>query len=380
MSQTRLLSLMLFTAAAATLAQACGSSSAAPRPPAPPVVRVLTVQPEHVTLSSEWIATLDGYANAQVRPQVSGYLLKRDYQEGALVHRGQVLFEIDPRPFQTVLAQAQANQAQAQAQLGKTDRDLQRDRPLAAQHAIAQSQLDDDVQANLAAQAAVKSATAALETAQLNVGFTSVTSLITGVAAIATAQIGDLVTPQTLLTTVSQVDPIKAYFPISEQEYLRIASRINDMRGEKSPWQASAGLALVLADGTVYPNEGRFLAADREIDSKTDTIRMSAAFPNPQRVLRPGQTGQVRAQTSVRTDALLVPQRAVTELQGSYQIHVVGPDNKVVTRNVTPGARIGNRWIIDQGLAPGTRVVVEGAPAKDGTVVNPQPFTESTTR
>ena len=380
MSQSRVLSLMLFTMATAALSQGCGSSSAAPRPPAPPVVRVMTVQPERVALSSQWITTLDGYANAQVRPQVSGYLLKRDYQEGALVHQGQVLFEIDPRPFETVLAQAQANLAQAQAQLGKTDRDLQRDRPLAAQHAIAQSQLDDDVQANLAGQAAVKSASAALQTAQLNVGFTKVTSLITGVAAIATAQIGDLVTPQTLLTTVSQVDPIKAYFPISEQEYLRIASRINDMRGAKSPWQAGGGLTLVLADGTVYSHEGRFLAADREIDSKTDTIRMSAAFPNPERVLRPGQTGQVRARTSVKADALLVPQRAVTELQGSYQIHVVGPDNKVATRNVTPGARIGNRWIIDQGLTPGTRVVVEGAPAKDGTVVNPQPFTESTAR
>lgn len=381
MSQLRFLSLALFTLATAVVLQGCGSSSsAAPRPPAAPTVQVLTVQPEHVTLTTQWIATLDGYQNAQVRPQVSGYLLKRDYQEGTLVHQGQVLFEIDPRPFEAVLAQAQANLAQAEAQLGKTERDEQRDRPLATQHAIAQSQLDDDVQANLAAQAAVKSATAAVQTAQLNVGFTKVTSLLTGVAAIATAQIGDLVTPQTLLTTVSQVDPIKAYFPISEQEYLRIAPRINDLHGEKSPWQAGGGLTLVLADGTVYPRAGRFLAADREIDSKTDTIRMSAAFPNPDRVLRPGQTGQVRAQTSVNTEALLVPQRAVTELQGSYQIHVVGPDNKVSTRTVTPGARVGNRWVIDQGLTPGTRVVVEGAPAKDGTVVNPQPFTDSSTR
>lgn len=380
MSQLRPVSLVLLTSALAIGCQACGNTSAAPRPSAPPVVRVVTVQPERVALTSAWISTLDGYVNAQVRPQVSGYLLKRDYQEGALVRQGQVLFEIDSRPFEAVLAQARANLAQAEAQLGKTERDLQRDRPLAAQHAIAQSQLDDDVQSNLAAQAAVKSATASAETAELNVGFTRVTSLITGVAAIATAQIGDLVTPQTLLTTVSQVDPIKAYFPISEQEYLQIAPRINDGRGGRSPWAAGGGLSLVLADGTVYPHQGRFLAVDREIDPKTDTIRMSAAFPNPDRVLRPGQTGQVRADTSVKADALLVPQRAVAELQGSYQVRVVGPDNKIATRNVTPGQRVGSRWIIDQGLAPGSRVVVEGAPAKDGTVVNPQPFSDSQTQ
>lgn len=380
MSQLRPVSLVLLTSALAIGCQACGNTSAAPRPSAPPVVRVVTVQPERVALTSAWISTLDGYVNAQVRPQVSGYLLKRDYQEGALVRQGQVLFEIDSRPFEAVLAQARANLAQAEAQLGKTERDLQRDRPLAAQHAIAQSQLDDDVQSNLAAQAAVKSATASAETAELNVGFTRVTSLITGIAAIATAQIGDLVTPQTLLTTVSQVDPIKAYFPISEQEYLQIAPRINDVRGSRSPWAAGGGLSLMLADGTVYPHPGRFLAVDREIDPKTDTIRMSAAFPNPDRVLRPGQTGQVRADTSVKADALLVPQRAVAELQGSYQIRVVGPDNKIATRNVQPGQRVGSRWIIDQGLAPGSRVVVEGAPAKDGTVVNPQPFSDSQTQ
>lgn len=377
MSQFRPAALVLLTPALAVACQACRSTSAAARPSAPPVVRVITVQPERVALTSQWIATLDGYVNAQVRPQVSGYLLKRDYQEGARVRQGQVLFEIDPRPLEAVLAQARANLAQAQAQLGKTDRDLQRDRPLAAQHAIAQSQLDDDGQANLAAQAAVKSATAAVQNAELNAGFTRVTSLITGVAAIATAQIGDLVTPQTLLTTVSQVDPIKAYFPISEQEYLRIASRINQPHAGKSPWQSGAPLTLVLADGSRYPHPGRFLAADRQIDPKTDTIRMSAAFPNPDRVLRPGQTGQVRAETSVKTDALLVPQRAVTELQGSYQIRVVGPDNRIATRTVTPGTRVGNRWIIDQGLTPGTRVVVEGAAAKDGTLVAPEPFTDS---
>ncbi len=355
----------------------CRQTSAAPPPPPPPQVRVVTVTPERVALTSEWIATLDGYVNAQIRPQVSGYLVKRDYEEGAVVRKGEVLFEIDPRPLEAALAQARAQLGEAQAQLGKTERDLARDRPLAEQRAIAQSQLDNDVQANLAAQAAVKSAEAAVETAQLNAGFTKVTSLIDGVAAIATAQIGDLVGPATLLTTVSQVNPIKAYFPLSEQQYLQMSSRINgDHDGrESAPWRGGTNLTLVLADGSVYPRGGRFLAADREIDEKTGTIRISAIFPNPDRTLRPGQYGRVRAETSVRPDALLVPQRAVAELQGSFQIRVVDSHNVVTTKVVTPGPRIGSRWIIDSGLAPGARVVVEGAQTRDGTVVNPQPYT-----
>ncbi len=359
---------------------ACRSTKASPSAAPPPEVSVVTVQPERVALTSEWIATLDGYVNAQIRPQVSGYLLKRDYEEGALVRRGQVLFEIDPRPFAAVVAQARAQLAEAQAQLGKTERDLARDRPLAEQRAIAQSQLDNDIQANLAADAAVKSASAAVDTAQLNVGFTKVTSLINGVAAIATAQIGDLVGPTTLLTTVSQIDPIKAYFPLSEQEYLRMASRINAQggRGGKTPFLSGGGLTLVLADGTVFPHQGSFLAADREIDAKTGTIRISAAFPNPDRVLRPGQYGRVRAETTIKPDALLVPQRAVTELQGSYQVRIVGPDDKIATRTVTPGARLGTRWVIDRGLEPGQRVVVEGAPSRDGTLVKPRPFAVAT--
>jgi RND family efflux transporter MFP subunit len=358
---------------------ACKGSKASSPPPAPPDVSVITVAPERVAITSEWIATLDGYVNAQIRPQVSGYLLKRDYAEGAIVHKGQTLFELDRRPFEAALAQTKAQLAEAQAQLGKTERDLERDRPLAEQRAIAQSQLDNDVQANLAAQAAVKSATAAIETAQLNVGFTTVTSMIDGIAAIATAQIGDLVGPSTLLTTVSQIDPIKAYFPLSEQEYLRMAGLING-RGAKASMSGGAALTLVLADGSVYPRTGTFLAADREIDQKTGTIRISATFPNPDRTLRPGQFGRVRAQTSVRTDALLLPQRAVNELQGSFQVHVVGPDNTIRTQTVKVGDRVGGRWIIDDGLHAGDRVVVEGAPARDGTVVNPKPFTPTAER
>jgi RND family efflux transporter MFP subunit len=356
------------------LVAACKSSKASAPPPAPPAVSVITVNPERVALTSEWIATLDGYVNAQIRPQVSGYLVKRNYEEGAVVRKGQLLFEIDARPFEATLAQVRAQLGEAQAQLGKTERDLARDRPLAEQRAIPQSQLDNDVQANLAAQAAVKSAAAAVETAQLNVGFTKIVSLIDGVAAIATAQIGDLVGPTTLLTTVSQIDPIKAYFPLSEQDYLRIADRLNRRSGGRAPWEGGAGLTLILADNTVYPRAGEFRAADRQIDPKTGTIRISATFPNPDHVLRPGQYGRVRAETAVVNGALLVPQRAVTELQGAYQVRTVGTDNTVSTRVVKMGDRVGGRWIVTQGLEPGARVIVEGAATRDGATVAPRPF------
>jgi membrane fusion protein (multidrug efflux system) len=355
---------------------ACQTSHAAVpgAPPPPPDVSVITVLPERVALTSEWIATLDGYVNAQIHPQVSGYLVKRNYREGAPVHKGDVLFEIDARPLNAVLAQASSQEAQAEAQLAKSARDVERDTPLAAQQAIAQSQLDTEIQAYRAAQANVQSLQAAVDTAQLNVAFTKVTSLIDGVAAIATAQIGDLVGPSTLLTTVSQIDPIKAYFPLSEQDYLQVAGRINSGDAQ-TPWANGAALRLVLADDTVYPRTGSFLAADREIDAKSGTIRISATFPNPDRTLRPGQYGRIRADTRVWTNALVVPQRAISELQGSFQLRVVGSNNIVSTKTVKVGDRIGSRWIIAEGLQPGVRVVVEGARTADGTVVNPRPFT-----
>jgi RND family efflux transporter MFP subunit len=355
---------------------ACQTSQAGAPPPPAPEVSVITVAPERVALTSEWIATLDGYVNAQIHPQVSGYLVRRNYREGAAVHKGDVLFEIDARPLNAVLTQAAAQVAQAEAQLAKSAHDVERDTPLAAQQAIAQSQLDTEIQAYRAAEANVQSLKAAVETARLNVGFTKVTSLIDGVAAIATAQIGDLVGPATLLTTVSQVSPIKAYFAVSELDYLQMAGRING--GGKAPWGGGAALTLALADGSVYPRTGSFLAADREIDAKTGTIRLCATFPNPDAGLRPGQYGRVRAETHVRTDALLVPQRAVSELQGSFQLRVVEPDNKVFTRRVKVGDRIGSRWIIAEGLQPGARVVVEGARTTEGVVVNPRPFTAPT--
>lgn len=360
-------------ALATSLSAGC-RTNAAPAPPPPAQVSVLTVEPERVALTSEWIATLDGYVNAQIRPQVSGYLVKRNYEEGAVVRKGQVLFEIDPRPFEATLAQSQAQLGQAQAQLGKTERDLTRDRPLAEQHAIPQSQLDNDIQANLAAQAAVKSAEAAIQTAQLNVGFTKVTSLIDGVAAIATAQIGDLVGPSTLLTTVSQIDPIKAYFPLSEQQYLKMSS------GGPHALLARTKLTLTLADGSVYPRTGKLSAVDREIDPKTGTIRISALFANPTGTLRPGQYGRVRAETRAIDNALLVPQRAVTELQGTYQVRVVDQTNTAHVRQVTVGDRVGSRWIVDSGLQPGDRVIVEGSAVKEGDKVSPKPFVDAATR
>src|SRR5262245_50518894 len=324
----------------------CSGSTAAPAPPVPPEVSVTSVSPERVALTREWIATLDGFVNAQIRPQVSGYLIRRSFQEGAMVKKGQVLFEIDARPFAAVLDEARGRVAEAEAQLGKAQRDVARDRPLAEQRAIAQSQLDNDVQAELAASAALKSAQAAVSAAELNLGFTHVVSLVDGVAAIATAQIGDLVGPSTLLTTVSQIDPIKVYFPLSEQEYLQVADRINQPSGAKQLFSGEGGLTLILADGTVYPQRGRFLAADREIDTKTGTIRISAAFPNAGRTLRPGQFGRVRAETRTLPNAIVVPQRAVTELQGSSQVRVVGADNHVTTRTIKASQRVGSGWLI----------------------------------
>jgi RND family efflux transporter MFP subunit len=370
----------LIAAAALTVAAACRDphSAASAAAPAPPAVAVVTVKPERVEVTGEWLATLDGNVNAQIRPQVSGYLVKRNYREGALVRRGDVLFEIDRRSFESALSQARAHLAESRAQLAKADRDIARDRPLAEQRAIAQSQLDNDLSAHDAAQAAVESAQAAVDTAQLNLGFTHVTSLIDGVAAIATAQIGDLAGPTTLLTTVSQLDPIKAYFPLSEQEYLGIAGQLGQAGGPSRLWQASGGLTLVLADGSTHPKRGTVLAVDREVDPKMGTIRISALFPNPGNVLRPGQGARIRAQTSVRTDALLVPQRAVSELQSGYQLRVLTADNRVATRAVTLGHRVGSRWIVESGLHAGDQVIVEGPAIKDGSLVVPHPFTAPT--
>ncbi len=352
----------------------CGGKAAAPSAP-PPDVKVTAVVQRDVPIVSEWVATLDGYVNAQIQPQVTGYIVKQTYKEGSQVQNGAVLFEIDPRPFQALLDQAKAQLAEAQAQLGKTQLDVDRDTPLAKERAIAQSQLDNDIQANLAAKAAVQSSEAQVEQAQLNLGFTHVTSLFDGIAGIAQVQLGNLVNPSTVLTSVSQVNPIKAYFPISEQEYSRIAASINAPQGDLGSPKDAPPLDLVLADGTVYPSKGHVLYTDRQVDITTGTIRVVSAFPNPKNILRPGQFGRIRASTYTRTGALLVPQRAVVELQGSFQLAVVGSDNKVNVRMVKVGERVGTEWIIDSGVKKGDVVVVEGVQkVRDGSTVNPQPL------
>jgi RND family efflux transporter MFP subunit len=349
---------------------ACTRPEAAPAPPPPPVAVVDLVERD-VPLFSEWVATLDGYVNAQIRPEVTGYLVRRTYQEGAMVRKGQVLFEIDPRPFDAALRQSKAQLAQAEAQLARANRDVDRDTPLAVQKAIAQSQLDTDIQTQLANRAAVDAANAALQTAELNVEFTHVRSLVDGVAAIATAQIGDLVGPATLLTTVSQIQPIKAYFPVTEKEYLAMAARI---RRGKQPWEANPGPVLTLSDGATV-EKGAYLAADREVDQKTGTIRLAVTFPNPMGILRPGQYGRVRVVTGTERRSLVLPQRAITELQGQYHVRIVGGDNKVAVRAVTVGERVGDEWVVTSGLKAGDRVAVDGAQfLRDGTVVVPKSF------
>lgn len=325
----------------------------------PPAVTVVTVVERDVPINSDWVATLDGFTNAQIQPQVSGYLIKQNYREGSFVHKDDVLFQIDPRPFQAVLDQAKGQLAQANAQLGLAVINVNRDTPVAKLHAIAQSQLDNDVQAKLSAEAAVESAKATVEQAQLNLGFTDVKSLIDGIAGLAQTQVGSLVSTTTVLTTVSKVDPIKVYFPISEQEWLRIADKISgtvNLFSRENP----VPLTLTLANGNQYPQKGKIIFADRQVDSQTGTIRIVGAFPNRGNILRPGQFGRIQAITDNRKNALLIPQRAVTDLQGNYQVAVVGADDKVEIRKVTVGERVGELWIINDGLKAGERVITEG--------------------
>jgi RND family efflux transporter MFP subunit len=347
----------------------CGNKNVSAAAPPPPSVQVAEVVQRDVPVYHEWIATLDGYVNAIIQPQVSGYLIKQNYREGALVRKNDVLFKIDPRPFQAVLDQAKAQLAQAEAQLGKTQLDVQRDTPLAKEKAIAQSQLDNDIQANLAAKATVQADKAAIEQAEINLEFTNVRSLIDGVAGIATGQVGNLVGPQTVLTTVSELDPIKAYFVASEQQYLAFVQR-NPTAAAREKTERQLVLELILADGSTYPKKGNFFAADRHVDAQTGAIRLAGLFPNPDNVLRPGQYGRVRFVSYIRPGALLIPQKAVTELQGMYQVAVVGSDGKVSVRTVKVGELTGPMWIIEQGLKPGERVVVEGVQkVRDGMPV-----------
>jgi membrane fusion protein (multidrug efflux system) len=349
-----------------------------------PDVEVVEVLQKDVPIWKEWIGTLDGLWNAQIRPQVTGYLLRQTYKDGAFVKKDQLLFEIDPRTFQAAvdqykgqLANAEGLLASAQANQVKTQNDVNRYAPLAKEQAIPQQDLDTAIQVNLGAKAQVDAAKAQIEaakgqlaSAQLNLGFTRVLSLIDGIAGIAQGQLGDLVTPSTLLTTVSTVDPIKIYFPVSEREYLDYVKEHPDED------KRHLRLQLILANGLVYPHEGQTTLVDRQVDVKTGTLRVQGLFPNPGNVLRPGQYARVRTIIATRRGALLVPQKAVSELQGNYQVAVVGSDNKVQIRPVKVGEQVGTEWIIEQGLKPGERVVAEGVQkVRGGMTVNPKPLT-----
>ena len=349
----------------------CGKKPA--EAPPPPRVEVATVVQQDTPIYSEWVATLDGYVNAQIQARVSGYVIRQAYVEGSVVRKGDLLFEIDPRPFKAALDQAKGQLAKAQAELGRASNDVKRDTPLAGARAIARSQLDTEVQAKLAAQAIVRAAKADVEQARLNLEFTKVTSLVTGIAGIARVQIGNLVGPTSVLTSVSQVDPIKAYFTVSEQEFTEFHRRYPTEQSVEEA-RKRIPLELILGDGSVYERRGTIYFADREVNPATGAIRIAGVFPNPENLLRPGEFGRIRASARTRNGALLVPQRAVIELQGSHRVAVVGSDDKVTFRAVSVGERVANQWIITEGVKPGERVVVEGLlKVRDGAPVIVQP-------
>ncbi len=364
------------------------------KPPAagPPEVEVVEVTQKDVPITREWVATLNGFVNAEIRAQVSGYLVKQNYSNGAYVKKGTQLFQLDARPFKATLdqatgnlQQAKADLAKAEAQLGKTQLDVERYTPLVKQGAVSQQELDNATQANLgakaqvsAARAAIETATAAAENAQLNLGFTSILSPIDGVAGIATAQVGNLVGPQSQnpLTTVSTVNPILVNFTPSEQEYLSAMAFSKQKGLTEEQVLKSLDFTLQLADGSIFPQKGKFYALDRQVDLRTGSILLQVTFPNAANTLRPGGFGKISSVVKLLNGALLIPQRAVTDVQGSYLVAVVGNDNKVNIRRVKAGEKVGDMWIILEGLKPGERVVAEGTQkVREGIPVTTKPYT-----
>ena len=346
-----------------------------PAPP-PPVVEVMEVIQRDIPIQHEWVGTTDGMVNATIRAQVTGYLIRQNYKEGDLVKKGQVLFEIDPRPFQAALDQAKGALAQQEAQYENARANLARVRPLAEQNALSKKDLDDSIGTEQSALAAVTAAKAAVEKARLDLGFTKITSLIDGMAGLARAQVGDLIGPAQAgeLTTVSTINPIKVYFTISEQAYIDFMKQFSS-EAAFLEHARKLELELVLAEGSLYPYKGTIYAYDREVNVRTGTLRVAALFPNPADLLRPGQFVSVRVLLGTKKGALLVPQRAVTELQGSYQVAVLGTDNRIDIRTVKAGDLAGSFWIIDEGLKPGERIVVEGVQkVKQGIAVTAKPF------
>ena len=351
----------LTLAALAAISAGCSKKEAPP--PTPPTVEVAPVVQKDVAIYEEWIGTLDGNVNAEIRPQIEGYVLKQTYKEGFAVRSGETLFEIDPRQFQSNYDQAKGTLSQYQATLANAKTTVNRYRPLAAEKAISQQELDDAETKQRTAQANVESAQAALEKAKLDLGWTKIISPIDGIAGVAKSNVGDLVNRLSVMTTVSQVNPIKVYFSPSEQEYLSWVAKYGPV--EKTLIRAGKNLEegklqLILADGSTFPHHGKPFLVGREVDVKTGTIQLAGLFPNPGDVLRPGQYAKVRVAVDVVKGAILVPQRAVSELQGSYQVAVVGPDNKVAIKVVKTGTVQGNLWVIQEGLKPGDRIVVEG--------------------
>jgi membrane fusion protein (multidrug efflux system) len=366
-----LIATLIFSVGLISGCKPVASARAAGQPPALRV-SVVKAQEKDVSITGEWVGTLDGYVNAQIQPQANGYLVRQDYREGSQVRQGQVLFEIDPRPFDAALQQAQGQLEQAEAQRNLAQINVNRDTPLAAAHAIAQSQLDNEVQQMFQAEATVKSAQAAVATAKLNLSFTQVRSLITGVAGQATTQVGNLVSTQSVLTSVSQLDPIKVYFAISDSEYLALVQRARTGGRSLLEGAGKIPLSLTLADGQVYPHKGHIAFVDRQLNAQTGAIRIAAAFPNPGNVLRPGQFGRVSAATEVRHNAILVPQLAVTEFQGMQQIYTVA-NGKVHVNNVTLGPQFGNSWVVNSGLPAGSLVITDNLQKlREGAPVDPQ--------
>jgi membrane fusion protein (multidrug efflux system) len=357
------------------LLSGCGKSVSASTsaPPPPMKVKVIKAEQTDVPLTGEWVGTLDGYVNAQIQPQANGYLIRQDYREGSEVEKGQVLFEIDPRPFQAALEEAQGTLGQAQAQLALAEINVNRDTPLAAEHAIAKSQLDNDTQQKAQAEATVRSAEATVANAELNLGFTKVRSLITGVAGQATIQVGNLVNAQSVLTSVSQLDPIKVYFSVSDSEYLALTKRAGAGGTDLLHGASRIPLTLTLSNGDVYPHKGQVVFVDRQLNSQTGAIRIAASFPNPGNILRPGQFGRIKAETEVRHNAVLIPQIAVTELQGQEQVYTVAANNTVHVNNITLGPQYGDSWIVESGLPGGSLVITDNLQKlREGAPVSPQ--------
>jgi membrane fusion protein (multidrug efflux system) len=338
-------------------------------------VLVTNVKQQDVPILDEFVGTLDGSVNASIQARVQGYLTSQNYKEGTAVKKGDLLFQIDPRPFDAALAQAKAALAQAQAAQLQADLAASRTLELFKTKAISALDRDNAVQAAAAAKAQVEAQQAFVEQAQLNRDFTAITSPIDGIAGLVKAQVGDLVGPSTgALTTVSTVDPIKAFFTVSDQRYVAYSQRYADP-AQRAEHEKQLKFELILADGSHFPHIGQLYAAENQVDIRTGSVRIAAIFPNPGNILRPGQFARISVQTDIMRGALLVPQRAVTELQGTYQVAVIGPDNKVHIQPIKVGRRSGPMWIVEQGLGAGDRIVVEGVQkAREGAIVSPKPW------